>query len=279
MNRIACVFLLSIASLSTCVFAASPVDLIFDRGKAIPYYGAPGAQFQNLGDAIRQSQLAEKMAGLVNSTVLLKSNIGIGFDLCGHANASFDKQKGTLSICYEFIDLIAKIAHDDPKVVAMPRESFAKMFDGVLGSVFLHELGHAIIAVNGVPITGREEDVADQFSTWYSLNFVDQKKVPMIFPAVWFWTRFALLQDVQSMTEAQRKNAMSDEHSLSEQRTANVACWAFGMDPQNNGTTAQLSGLSQHRAERCSAEYLQLEAAMKHDFVRYFKVKPLSGRW
>ena len=35
---------------------------------------------------------------------------------------------------------------------------------GVLSFVFLHELGHALIHELALPITGREEDVADQLA-------------------------------------------------------------------------------------------------------------------
>ena len=37
---------------------------------------------------------------------------------------------------------------------------------GVTVSTFFHELGHALIDAWDLPITGREEDAADQLPTW-----------------------------------------------------------------------------------------------------------------
>lgn len=34
----------------------------------------------------------------------------------------------------------------------------------------LHEVGHALIASYDLPITGSEEDAADQFAAWWLIN-------------------------------------------------------------------------------------------------------------
>lgn len=278
MNRIAA-FLLCFLAAVPGAQAANPLDVLFDRGKAIPFYGPVSAQHQTLADHVHRGQFAEKLADMINSTLLLKKNLGIGFESCGEANAYFDPSRRAIIYCFEYIDLIIKTAKEDHQVTSMPREASAKVIDGVVASIFLHELGHAIFAINQVPITGREEDVADQFATWYSLNFVDQSLTPTITPSIWFWSQLAKGSAIATMSDAKRKAFMSDEHSWNEQRTANVACLALGLDPQRWGKAAEMAELSQHRAERCQGEYVQLENAMRRDFVRFFKIKPLTGRW
>ena len=175
--------------------------------------------------------------------------------------------------------LFRSTAAGDRELMSLPRERFARVVDGVMWSVFLHELAHAVIAVNGVPVTGREEDVADQFAVWFGLNFVDLNQTPLINPTIWFWSRLAKERDLPSMSEEGRRMLMSDEHSLSEQRVYNVGCWALGFGSEAGARSAQLAGVTQERAQRCPNEYAQMDSGMRSQFLRFFKVRPLSGRW
>jgi hypothetical protein len=94
--------------------------------------------------------------------------------------------------------------------------------------LFFHELAHAIIHTNNVPVTGREEDVAEQFAVWYAVNFVDLSQNPIVMPTIWFWLRLAKERDIPSMSEQERRSFMSNECSLDEQRIYNMACWERG---------------------------------------------------
>jgi Putative metallopeptidase len=261
--------------------AALPLEQLLFTGRAIPFYNAPtNLDHQPIAEAVRRSQLAERMATIVNSALRIRTNLGVGFESCGVVNAFFNPQRGSITICYEFIEMVAKTAAKDQDfMMKLPREQFAKVIDGLLWGVYFHELGHAVIHINRVPVTGREEDVADQFSLWIAANFVDLSKTPIVMPTIWMWKRLAKENDIPTMTAEQRKSFLANEHSLDEQRVYNLACWIYGTGTEVGAKTAGFAGLPQERARRCSGEYAQLDASMRSHFKKYFKVPPLSGRW
>lgn len=279
MRRFLYLFLFSFYLLSS-VHSALPLEQYLYKGKAIPFYNQPtDSRHQKYAEIMASTQLAERMAAVVNGALMLKSDIGVGFESCGYPNALFSAQRQSIVICYEFLDLVVQVATSDPEMMNLPRDRFAKRIDGALWSVYMHELGHALIAINRIPITGREEDVADQFAIWTALNYVDLSQTPMILPTLWFWGQLAKSRNIPNMSQDERKRLMSDEHSLDEQRIFNIACWNFGFDPQRGTPAAQSVGLTPERAQRCGKEYQDMETGMRKYFGKYFKIRPLSGRW
>jgi hypothetical protein len=258
-----------------------PLEEYLYKGKAVPFYGeTPDAEQQKLLGALRGMQLAERMATVVNSTLRIKTDLGVGFARCGRINAFFDPQRRSVVICYEFIDMVGQTARQDTDfLMKLPREQFAKIINGLLWSVYFHELGHAVIHINNVPVTGREEDVADQFAVWFAVNFVNLNETPIIMPSIWFWNRLALERNIPTMSEDERRHFLSNEHSLDEQRVYNMACWVLGTGSEGGAKTAAYAKLPEERAKRCFGEYAGLDAAMKRGFKKYFKATPLRGRW
>ena len=66
--------------------------------------------------------------------------------------------------------LITQAEAKNPKLFPMKvtRDGFLA---GVFAGVILHETGHALFDVLDVPIMGREEDAADEISTFVALQF------------------------------------------------------------------------------------------------------------
>ncbi|NCY10198.1 MAG: hypothetical protein EBX38_07420, partial [Actinobacteria bacterium] len=46
--------------------------------------------------------------------------------------------------------------------------------------IYLHELAHALIDINQINITGREEDVADQFAVYFSMKYLEPRGARVI---------------------------------------------------------------------------------------------------
>lgn len=88
-------------------------------------------------------------------------------------------------VCSEMIKLVGA---DTDGLRKADRREFAQTIDGALWGIFFHELGHAIIGVNRVPITGREEDVADQFALYFASNFIEPRGAPVVQPTIWLFT-------------------------------------------------------------------------------------------
>ncbi len=261
--------------------AALPLEQLLYKGMAIPFYGnADNAGQQQLLDAVRRSNLAERMASMTNSTMRLKNNIGVGFESCGTVNAFFSPQRRAVVICTEFVEMVVKLAANDKETMGkMSRDQFAKVIDGLFWGIYFHELAHALIATNSIPITGREEDVADQFAVWFALNFVDLGKTPILMPTIWFWRELGKGRNIPAMNQDELRHFMSDEHSLDEQRIYNMACWAYGTNSAPGNAAARYAGLPEQRAQRCAGEYQTTERGMMMHFKKYLKVRPLSGRW
>lgn len=104
-------------------------------------------------------------------------------------------------------------------------------------------------------------------------------QTPIVFPQIWFWSRLASERSIPTMTDQQLRSFMSDEHSLDEQRIYNMACWFMGTGSEDGIKTAEMSGLSADRTQRCPGEYSRLDQGMKSQFKKYFKARPLRGTW
>jgi hypothetical protein len=261
--------------------ATVPFEHLLYKGQATPFYNdSTDSEQQKYISGIKGSKLAERMASLVTGSLRMKSDIGIGFESCGRVNAFFSPQRRAIVICSEFIEMILITARNDKDfMMTLPREQFGKAMDGLIAGIFFHELAHAIIHTNNVPVTGREEDVADQFAVWFAVNFVNLNQNPVIMPTIWFWSRLAKERDIPSMTQQERRNFMSNEHSLDEQRIYNMACWVLGTGSEGGAKTASFAGLPNERAQRCRGEYAQVDRGMKSHFKKYFKMSPLRGTW
>lgn len=280
MRKSVTLFLLGLyASLSS--HAALPFEQLLYKGRAIPFYNdSQNAGQQKYIEGLKTNQFAEGLSTMVNSTLHIKRNVGVGIESCGTPNAFFEPRRQAIVICSEFIEMVVNTAKNDNEfMMKLSKDQFAKGVAGALIGVFMHELAHAIIHVNQVAVTGREEDVADQFSVWFAVNFVDVAKVPIITPTIWLWGRLAKERNIPNMTDEQRKAFFSNEHSLDEQRVYNLACWAYGTGTENGAKTARFARLPEQRAQRCPGEYAQVDFGMKKNFKKFFKIRPLTGNW
>lgn len=270
-------FILSVC-LMVCfmpAFALGPIPFeeFLYKGRAFPFYGDTKTQQQTqLLEFLKESKLAERMAQLTQGTTRLRHDLNIGFESCGNPNAFFDHNRSAIVFCVEMLELIAGQAKTDTEVAAKwNREQFARNIDGVIWGIFFHELGHAVISINRVAITGREEDVADQFAVYYAVNFVELRNISVVLPTIWFFNRLSKSSTIVAANQDDIKRLMADEHSLSEQRIYNLACWALGSNSKRGAFAADFVKLPKERAERCPGEYATLDYGIKSRFKKYFK--------
>ena len=83
----------------------------------------------------------------------------------GVSNAYYDD--GAVTVCYEYLDDVWKNVPEEPTPAGVAP------IDALIGpvmDVFLHEAGHAVFDMLQVPLFGREEDAADQFSVYIMLK-------------------------------------------------------------------------------------------------------------
>lgn len=120
----------------------------------------------------------------------------------------------------------------------------------ILG-IFYHELGHAVIDIEGVPIFGQEEDAADVFSIFLIDAFWEEEDAEALayHTANGFWAE-AIWRDSEEDTIA-----WWDTHSPDERRFYNTVCLFYGANPDARDNFAKDLDLPEERAESCGEEY------------------------
>ncbi|MDV7145203.1 DUF4344 domain-containing metallopeptidase [Tropicimonas sp. TH_r6] len=137
--------------------------------------------------------------------------------------------------------------------VADASEEADAFVEANLLAIFYHELGHALIDIEAVPIFGQEEDAADVFSIFLiDAIFEDESAEDIAYDTAWGFLGEALLRD-----EMADEIAWWDTHGPDEQRYYNTVCIFYGADPDARGDLAEELGLPEDRAEYCPEEYDQ----------------------
>lgn len=191
---------------------------------------------------MHDSGTLQEMAGALNAIFVLPRDIGLRFAECGEANAYYDPNTQQISMCLELWQGLAETLEgqfeDD--------EATSDALAGAFIAVVLHEAGHALVDVLEIPVTGREEDAVDQLAAWMLIEADDAGSV--LGAAATYYTDDDVADD-----------DFADEHSLNKQRYFNLVCWAYGSDPENRQDLIETWELPTARAERCEAEYAQLD--------------------
>jgi hypothetical protein len=121
----------------------------------------------------------------------------------------------------------------------------------------LHEMGHLLINELQLPVLGREEDAADQLGFMGLFLFADKHRNSD------FYAKLLDIADYWRL-EWQRPKTPDEEvyvwdsHGLDAQRFYNIACLAYGSDPDNVEWIINATGLPAERAMYCDEEYQQV---------------------
>lgn len=136
----------------------------------------------------------------------------------------------------------------------------------------LHEMGHLLISELKLPVLGREEDAADQLGFMGLFLLFERQR------DAGFYARLLDVADYwrlewQRQTPGQEEIKAWDSHALDAQRFFNIACLAYGSDPQRLEWIIEVTGLPYERALYCPEEYQQVEHAV--NWIRdYFRRPP-----
>jgi hypothetical protein len=135
--------------------------------------------------------------------------------------------------------------------LAQAEEDREQFVESNLLGIFYHELGHAVIDLEGVPIFGQEEDAADVFSIFLiDAVFEEETALSLAYDASFGFLGEAILRETETDDVA-----WWDNHGPDEQRFYNTVCIFYGADPDNREEFAQDMGLPQERADYCPDEY------------------------
>lgn len=215
-------------------------------------------------DLMRNDHFLEDMAAGINESLKLPRDVPLIGKECGEANAYWSPSDKTMTICYEDAAESLRIYTDegdaDPRASAINAEV----------ATFYHETGHMAIDLYELPITGREEDVADQLAAYVLLTPGEDGKVdPASVQAVKDFAR--VFRGYSERDGEIDESQLSDTHSLDKTRMYNLECWVYGADPAGNSDLVTDGALPQDRADGCQDEYQKLSDAWSSLLSPYFK--------
>ena len=186
--------------------------------------------------------------------------IKIQVDTCGAERRPY-VSGGPVTVCYELIDKIQKIAAG-----VTDNEPLKRMvIVGTFTQAVLHELAYAVFDVLEIPVWGREDDAADRLAAFVLLQFSGEiAHTTMVGSAEFF------LLSLRTWTGS----AFADTASPEGQRFYNFLCIAYGGDSNDFGGWTQAPEgqdplLPDRRAQQCGHEYQQVRAAFNLRIMPY----------
>jgi len=218
-------------------------------------------KYAEMASIIKDSKMFDELAAGLNEDFALPVDLPIVFTECGEENAFFDPKSGEIHMCYELLQQFLEIFAKNRKTDDQAGEAFA----GATAFVFFHELGHALIHIYELPVTGKEEDAVDQLATLILTSIGQDGEKAALNGA----DSFILAEDHKDLKAGDLP--FWDEHSLGEQRFYNILCWVYGQNEQKWEPLVRKGHLPKERAERCSEEYEQLQRSWNKLLDPYFK--------
>lgn len=227
------------------------------------YHSANDPTLQNFERQLRDLKSLEIIADHLNEVYKLPYDVPLIFSECGKPNAYYDLDKKEIVFCYElllyYFMLFRSLGYDDHDVALKGLQVFF--------FVYLHELGHALIDVYDLPVTGMEEDAVDQLATIY---ITKQKRSDLFgleaVKSIATWFAFEGVRE--SMME---QLPFWDEHSLNQQRLYNTLCWTYGSSPKQYSNLVGNDLLPQERAGKCPREHEKMLKSWRILLLPYVK--------
>ena len=219
----------------------------------IEYVAPSDPAHQLLHEFLQEARALEKMQNIF-SPFKFRAEVTIRTTGCnGEAMAYF--HRALIVVCYELLDRF----RENLPTETTPAGVTAK--DAIIGQFFYvvaHEMGHAVIQLNVLPMLGQEEDAADHFAVYMMLQFGEDEARRLV-----GGTALSFRNYMENPTLTVPIEAFSSEHGAPPQRFFNLLCIAFGAHPRLFSDVRELGFLPQRRASRCWREYRKVAWAFR----------------
>lgn len=199
--------------------------------------------YNALRSTLESAPIFVELADDIDSYIHLPHDIPVTFQACGQANAFYDPEPRAIVMCYElFYELAAALTQ-----MGVPDQEIAEAVTDGGGFTLLHEMGHALVDILQLPVTGREEDSVDALATVLLLDVDDVDPVLSALGTFKAW----------ELASEGKAGMVWGEHSLSGQRYYDILCMLYGSDPDRFQGVVNDGLLPEERAVRCPAEWEQ----------------------
>ena len=252
-----------------------PEEKIPDDGDFYVTYGPnPNSWYEGADTAeawLRDWKILEHEIEFLNEYFRLPHDVEIAAEECGEINAFYYPEDTRIVMCYEFVDDLFEtwyLFNED----GQPDDAGSYAYD-VFVHTFYHELAHAMIDVYDLPITGLEENVADQFAAlMLSYTYDDEEGHSLGQDMLHNVGTHYLYEDEywnvicpeQAETPEDAEwcaHSYWDVHGSDIQRFYNISCYTYGSDPTYNEDLIKDGWLPEERAANCEFEYWQINSS------------------
>lgn len=169
--------------------------------------------------AIRSNGLLEKIVASANGLFLLPYDIPVVFQKIGMVNAYYDPQERTIKFGLEFIEaMYASLSKQYSGQALIDATTDAVVF------ILFHEMGHALIDAFNIPLSGDEEEAADNFAIYLFTNNYGSGLDVIALNGAQIFLNFSQKEKILNAT------ILADEHLLSSQRAFRIMCKVYGKD-------------------------------------------------
>ncbi|MBK8953505.1 MAG: hypothetical protein IPM85_15805 [Chitinophagaceae bacterium] len=235
MHRILFAFcFLAVTTLPASAQKTTPVKKPVEKRVKVYYEPTEDSSFLVWHDSFKEDRFLETMGKVVNDVFRMDRQLTLSLRDCGVINAFYSSDRKELILCYQMLDYLYKNYVDS---IPDPTELGEKI-GNVLSFIYFHEIGHAMIDLLDIPLTGKEEDAADYFSFY----FLASNEVPEGVKATMEGANF-FLQNYQKMINdtaylrlkkegKEPQLPFWDEHSLDMQRFYTIAALIYGSNPE-----------------------------------------------
>lgn len=192
----------------------------------------------------------DKMVDAVNDVIALPRDAAVLVAECGEINAYYDNKAPGVVVCYELLAYFEALFSRRIK-------DRKKLTEAVLGATYfgvLHELGHALVDLLEIPVTGKEEDAVDQLAAVVLIAGGSSGAKRALDGAESFLLQADEYSDIRSIP-------FWDEHSFEKQRYYEISCLAYGANPKAHGHLVGPKRLPRERAKTCPPEFARVKKA------------------
>jgi hypothetical protein len=216
------------------------------------------------------------------SPLQLKQDLTVSTEECPDVriNSDYNPAKHYIRICYEYLSMVENETAMPPDRLPplyalagaglMPEFSRDEIIIGGFIFVLLHETGHAVFDIQGVPRLGHEEDAADEIAGFMMLQFGKDPALTMVKGAINVDHEMDVSRQFNTLL-------MADVHSLDIQRYENILCLGLG-HPQYGSAFKELADkyLPDARIPNCKLEYEQANRAFNATIMPYVDKEALK---
>ncbi|MBL7709290.1 MAG: hypothetical protein JNJ86_09475 [Chitinophagaceae bacterium] len=211
---------------------------------------------------LRTNRIADEVVKELNQLFKLPHDVPIYFkEAVDTTNAWYDPDSRKITFSTSMVDVIYTIFAE----VYEGDELRAKAMNAVIFILF-HEIGHALIDMYDLSVTGSEEDVVDNFSIFLLTTGNELAEAAAIDGANFF---NVLARAEEGMPVGLLP--LWDEHSLSKERFFNIITKVYGKDPQRYEYFVTKGLFPAEKTQRYVQDYQKVMQSWKRDLDPYLK--------